>query len=617
MDTSSTNSAPAPSSTNNASAFAGNNFLHTGQPQYITAPTFMFSGNPTGIIGSLPPGFELQRFAVTTNGGAPNQATLITGNLPAGYHANILPQMMPTMYSNIKPNLAYGIHGRPNNPSYLGANAANRKLSETEKRANHNATERARRDSLNNRFQEIADCIPQLRDVKKPSKSIIMQKTLEYVTMAQKRNDMHTKEITLLKKENEKLKQEIKELKMMMLRASEIHGDLGFNVDLKIDGEFKFDDQKEIKGEFLSEKEIKEEQAYLDRQLIQEFLHTDEFLSSDHSNSNRQNELQRSHYNHHHDYTPGNGHQRDESENGQENPTGEEIEDFDDLSEFDFAMDQKLQPETPPDQQAHNHGRDDNLVSEGQNQMPGNVFLRTEPFPSAPYSIDSTDHMDFSMMAENLTQSPSQSLSPSPGHMSHQHHQHHHRQSRNRVSKFNNNIGHFGTPTSDLETLQETELDSNDLLNDQNLIIGSSSRGNEGGEGTPKMHPNLHVFTNNDVYDDLSHFTHHRGSFHSAVSSSINSPTSSFTELDDYDTFSEPDSAFNFDVMREKVQSGLNSRHDKHWLLNQNILKDGSPNLQAQQRVMEFHVRKQKLNQKLSARPSVGELIGMNIMHNE
>lgn len=89
-----------------------------------------------------------------------------------------------------------------------------------EKRANHNAIERARRDSLNNRFQEIADCIPQLRDVKKPSKSLIMNKTLEYVKVAQKKLDNSSKEARDLKKENERLKAEIKMLRNHISRTT-------------------------------------------------------------------------------------------------------------------------------------------------------------------------------------------------------------------------------------------------------------------------------------------------------------------------------------------------------------------------------------------------------------
>jgi len=75
-----------------------------------------------------------------------------------------------------------------------------RVVNSAEKRANHNAIERARRDSLNNRFQEIADCIPSLKDLKKPSKTIVMQKTLEYVRVVQPRFERQQAELERLRR---------------------------------------------------------------------------------------------------------------------------------------------------------------------------------------------------------------------------------------------------------------------------------------------------------------------------------------------------------------------------------------------------------------------------------
>ena len=43
----------------------------------------------------------------------------------------------------------------------------------SDRRATHNAGERARRGSLNNRFQEIADLIPKLQGEKRPSKRCV------------------------------------------------------------------------------------------------------------------------------------------------------------------------------------------------------------------------------------------------------------------------------------------------------------------------------------------------------------------------------------------------------------------------------------------------------------
>ncbi|KAJ2008598.1 hypothetical protein GGI04_001028 [Coemansia thaxteri] len=50
-----------------------------------------------------------------------------------------------------------------------------------QKRAVHNAIERARRESLNGQFQDLASAVPALIHVKRPSKAVIVEKSLEYI----------------------------------------------------------------------------------------------------------------------------------------------------------------------------------------------------------------------------------------------------------------------------------------------------------------------------------------------------------------------------------------------------------------------------------------------------
>lgn len=49
-----------------------------------------------------------------------------------------------------------------------------------QKRAEHNAIERARRECLNTKFQQLAHSLPNLHDDKRPSKGTIIERTLEY-----------------------------------------------------------------------------------------------------------------------------------------------------------------------------------------------------------------------------------------------------------------------------------------------------------------------------------------------------------------------------------------------------------------------------------------------------
>ncbi|KAJ2739544.1 hypothetical protein H4S06_006282, partial [Coemansia sp. BCRC 34490] len=50
-----------------------------------------------------------------------------------------------------------------------------------QRRATHNAIERARRESLNGQFQDLASAVPALIHVRRPSKATIVEKSLDYI----------------------------------------------------------------------------------------------------------------------------------------------------------------------------------------------------------------------------------------------------------------------------------------------------------------------------------------------------------------------------------------------------------------------------------------------------
>src|SRR6185436_15042166 len=66
-----------------------------------------------------------------------------------------------------------------------------RSTNSAERRANHNAVERARRECLNTKFQELAHALPSLAQVRRPSKSIIVQKSLDFIYNARQKDEMH------------------------------------------------------------------------------------------------------------------------------------------------------------------------------------------------------------------------------------------------------------------------------------------------------------------------------------------------------------------------------------------------------------------------------------------
>ncbi|GAN06040.1 hypothetical protein MAM1_0109c05517 [Mucor ambiguus] len=74
-----------------------------------------------------------------------------------------------------------------------------------EKRTAHNALERQRREGLNTKFQELAHVLPALQQIRRPSKSMIVAKSLEFVSSASERENDFQGQIHALRKENEQL----------------------------------------------------------------------------------------------------------------------------------------------------------------------------------------------------------------------------------------------------------------------------------------------------------------------------------------------------------------------------------------------------------------------------
>lgn len=75
-----------------------------------------------------------------------------------------------------------------------------------DKRDIHNATERARRDSLNTRFMNLAGALPALASIKRPSKAVVVTKALDFVYDSQVRE-------RALVQENNELRLEVDQLR--------------------------------------------------------------------------------------------------------------------------------------------------------------------------------------------------------------------------------------------------------------------------------------------------------------------------------------------------------------------------------------------------------------------
>ncbi|KAG1231322.1 hypothetical protein G6F67_005829 [Rhizopus microsporus] len=77
-----------------------------------------------------------------------------------------------------------------------------------DRRSAHNALERQRREHLNMKFQQLAHALPSLQSVRRPSKTMIVAKSLEFVSSSLKRESNYMSEIQRLRQENEKLRKQ-------------------------------------------------------------------------------------------------------------------------------------------------------------------------------------------------------------------------------------------------------------------------------------------------------------------------------------------------------------------------------------------------------------------------
>lgn len=100
--------------------------------------------------------------------------------------------------------------------------------------------ERVRRETLNTKFQELAFALPTLRTVRRPSKSQIVQRALEFVRTAFVQEKIYQKQITNLKRENEIL---IAQLDTIRDKLSNRFNNEAFGIPAKIgDADFVLDD---------------------------------------------------------------------------------------------------------------------------------------------------------------------------------------------------------------------------------------------------------------------------------------------------------------------------------------------------------------------------------------
>lgn len=86
---------------------------------------------------------------------------------------------------------------------------SSRRANTAERRATHNAVERARRETLNSRFLDLAALLPNLAAVRRPSKSAIVNSSISIIQTQRRNRVIAARELRLVKAETDAIRQEL------------------------------------------------------------------------------------------------------------------------------------------------------------------------------------------------------------------------------------------------------------------------------------------------------------------------------------------------------------------------------------------------------------------------
>ncbi|KAF8209189.1 hypothetical protein K438DRAFT_1930086 [Mycena galopus ATCC 62051] len=97
----------------------------------------------------------------------------------------------------------------PSLPDYSDAFSQKPKQNTAERRASHNAVERARRETLNARFLDLAGLLPNLKHLRRPSKSAIVNSSIAHVRAARRYRNLASQQLRALNAECAMVRREV------------------------------------------------------------------------------------------------------------------------------------------------------------------------------------------------------------------------------------------------------------------------------------------------------------------------------------------------------------------------------------------------------------------------
>jgi len=109
------------------------------------------------------------------------------------------------------PSTANSSPGPASSTNPQGKRKPSRRANTAERRATHNAVERQRRETLNGRFLDLAALLPNLSQIRRPSKSAIVNSSIAHIHASRRHRAMASRELRILKLEADALRRELNE----------------------------------------------------------------------------------------------------------------------------------------------------------------------------------------------------------------------------------------------------------------------------------------------------------------------------------------------------------------------------------------------------------------------
>jgi len=148
-----------------------------------------------------------------------------TSNSPASVEGSVPPQtpITPAAGQTLSLPLASSTEQNNNVQSQSSSTASvngavtqvkrkpSRRANTAERRATHNAVERQRRETLNGRFLDLAALLPNLSQIRRPSKSAIVNSSIAHVHASRRHRFLASRELRALKQESDALRRELNE----------------------------------------------------------------------------------------------------------------------------------------------------------------------------------------------------------------------------------------------------------------------------------------------------------------------------------------------------------------------------------------------------------------------